>query len=171
MQEGGGCRKALAPKVTGLSLFGRAVPIFPTDAKAVFDLAAAQNGGVALSCSDEHFGVISNLLLPGRGKDTGDGWETKRTRGEHVDWAMVKLGAKGTIERVVVDTAHFRGNFPQKARVEGLNWGGGRGAGVELVVPSKTGPDAVHEFVAMKLVMIPDGGDKRLQVWGARATN
>ncbi|ELR02026.1 hypothetical protein GMDG_05188 [Pseudogymnoascus destructans 20631-21] len=150
MQEGGGCRKALAPKVTGLSLFGRAVPIFPTDAKAVFDLAAAQNGGVALSCSDEHFGVISNLLLPGRGKDTGDGWETKRTRGEHVDWAMVKLGAKGTIERVVVDTAHFRGNFPQKAR---------------------TGPDAVHEFVAMKLVMIPDGGDKRLQVWGARATN
>ncbi|OBT98103.1 allantoicase [Pseudogymnoascus verrucosus] len=167
-------------------LFGQAVPIFPMDAKEVFDLAAAQNGGVALSCSDEHFGVISNLLLPGRGMDMGDGWETRRTRGEHVDWAIVKLGARGTIERVVVDTAHFRGNFPQKVRVEGLNWerdgepGNEEGGWVELVAESKTGPDALHEFVAMeqgkvfthvKLVMIPDGGVKRLQIWGARAAS
>ncbi|KFY84100.1 hypothetical protein V500_09597 [Pseudogymnoascus sp. VKM F-4518 (FW-2643)] len=167
-------------------LFGRAVPIFPEDAEAEFDLAAAQNGGVALSCSDEHFGAISNLLLPGRGEDMGDGWETRRTRGEHVDWAIIKLGARGTIGRVVVDTAHFRGNFPQKVRIEGLNWmksgepGNEEEDWVELVGPSKTGPDALHEFVAkeqgkvfthVKLVMIPDGGVKRLQVWGARAAN
>ncbi|OBT58684.1 hypothetical protein VE04_01179 [Pseudogymnoascus sp. 24MN13] len=116
----------------------------------------------------------------------GDGWETRRTRGEHVDWAIVKLGARGTIERVVVDTAHFRGNFPQKVRVEGLNWerdgepGNEEGGWVELVAESKTGPDALHEFVAMeqgkvythvKLVMIPNGGVKRLQIWGARAAS
>lgn len=165
-------------------LFGRAVPIFPEDAEAEFDLAAAQNGGVALSCSDEHFGAISNLLLPGRGEDMGDGWETKRTRGEHVDWAVIKLGAKGTVDRVVVDTAHFRGNFPQKVRIEGLDWtrsgepGNEEKEWVELVGPSKTGPDALHEFAAeeqgkvfthVKLVIIPDGGVKRLQVWGCQS--
>ena len=167
-------------------LFGQAVPIFPKDPSEVFDLAAAQNGGVALSCSDQHFGTIANLLLPGRGVNMGDGWETKRTRGVHEDWAIIKLGAKGRVERVVVDTAHFRGNFPQRVRVEGINWTGREGEPGEaakgwgvLVAESKTGADALHEYSVasgavcthVKLVMIPDGGVKRIQVWGARDAN
>lgn len=47
--------------------------------------------------SDQHFGMGSNLLLPGRGKDMGDGWETKRSRGRLAtgqgDWVVVKLCA------------------------------------------------------------------------------
>jgi len=165
-------------------LFGHAVPVFPKDKDAIFDLAAAQNGGVAISCSDQHFGVISNLVLPGRGKDMGDGWETKRSRGkDHVDWALIRLGAKGTVQNLTVDTAYFRGNFPQKAKVEAIDW---KGTGepsvdsegwVDVVEPSACGPDKEHEFVSLerdkpfthvKLVMIPDGGIKRIRVWGKR---
>ncbi|KAH6606669.1 allantoicase [Trichoderma cornu-damae] len=165
-------------------LFGHAVPVFPEDKEAVFDLAAAQNGGIAVSCSDQHFGSKDNLLLPGRGKDMGDGWETKRSRGKHhVDWAIVKLGAPGYVREFVVDTAHFRGNFPQEVAVHGLSWHGegqpdAQSEGwVEAVPPSKTGPDQEHKFASaaadvplthVRLTMIPDGGVKRFRAFGTR---
>lgn len=166
-------------------LFGHAVPVFPEDKEVIFDLAAAVNGGVAVSCSDQHFGTKDNLLLPGRGEDMGDGWETKRSRGkDHVDWTIVRLGAPGYLSKMVVDTAHFRGNFPQKVRLQGIDWSGEGEPGVlaygweTLVEDSKCGPDAEHEFVSAiqdkvythaKLIIIPDGGVKRLRVFGKRA--
>jgi allantoicase len=166
-------------------LFGHAVPVFPSDPEAILDLAAAQNGGVAVSCSDQHFGVISNLILPGRGKDMGDGWETSRSRGkDHVDWAIIRLGTPGLIQNFLVDTAFFRGNFPQKVRVEAIDWhrDGEPNALAEgwttVVADSKCGPDREHEFEStvrdrsfthVKLVMIPDGGVKRIRVFGKRA--
>ncbi len=165
-------------------LFGHAVPVFPADPNAVLDLAAAQNGGVAVSCSDQHFGTKDNLLLPGRGKDMGDGWETARSRGkDHIDWTIVKLGAPGRIDKLVVDTAHFRGNFPQKVRLEAINATSHSPAAddagwKEVVAPSKTKADLEHEFASadtdsvfthIKLVMIPDGGVKRVRAFGRRA--
>lgn len=166
-------------------LFGHAIPVFPEDKNAIFDLAAAQNGGVAISCSDQHFGVIANLILPGRGKDMGDGWETSRSRGkDHVDWAIIRLGAPGVIENLIVDTAFFRGNFPQKVKVEAINWNGEGEPGVSaegwtaVVEPSKTSADKAHEFESLvkdksfthvKLIMIPDGGVKRIRVFGRRS--
>lgn len=170
-------------------LFGHAVPVFPKDNDVVLDLASAQNGGVAVSCSDQHFGTKDNLILPGRGKDMGDGWETARSRTKnHVDWAIIRLGSPGYIKELVVDTAHFRGNYPQKAKVEAINWPATSGAPapppdlpnwVELVAPSKCGPDQEHKFSSMvtdtafthvKLTIIPDGGVKRLRVFGVRAS-
>ncbi|KAL6860392.1 Allantoicase [Amphichorda felina] len=166
-------------------LFGHAVPVFPADKEAIFDLAAAQNGGVAVSCSDQHFGTKDNLLLPGRGKDMGDGWETARSRGkDHFDWTIIRLGAPGFIQNFVVDTAHFRGNFPQKVAVEGIEWTGegeppaDAEGWVEVVAPSKTGPDQEHGFESsvkdkalthIKLKIIPDGGVKRIRAFGKRA--
>jgi allantoicase len=173
-------------------LYGHAVPVLPAaqDAGALVDLASAQNGGVAVACSDQHFGAKDNLLLPGRGKDMGDGWETARSRARgHVDWAIVKLGFRGTVASIGVDTAHFRGNFPQKVRVEAIDW---QQQGAEqqpahddpawrtLVADSPCKPDFEHEFAPesgeadkpathVKLVMVPDGGVKRLRVWGHRA--
>ena len=115
----------------------------------------------------------------------GDGWETKRSRGEHVDWVIVKLGHPGLIEKVVVDTAHFRGNFPQKVQVfaapaaektpghDDESW-------TEVLSPQKTGPDKEHEYGHdsltqierkygfVKLVILPDGGVKRIRVYGRR---
>ena len=166
-------------------LYGNAVPVLPLEANAVFDLAAAVNGGVAVKCSDQHFGTKDNLLLPGRGKDMSDGWETKRSRGQHIDWTIIKLGTPGIIEKLVVDTAHFRGNFPQKVQIFAAPaaeqapehkddlW-------TEILTPQSTGPDQEHEygksvlhcvdrpFEFVKLVIIPDGGVKRLRVFGRR---
>jgi len=115
----------------------------------------------------------------------GDGWETKRTRGEHVDWAIIRLGTKGYIQGLVVDTAHFRGNFPQKVQVfatlsEGADPDSASANWVEILSPQKTGPDVEHAynelahvkdqaFTHVKLVMIPDGGIKRIRVLGRRA--
>lgn len=170
-------------------LYGDVLPVLPQSADTVFDLAATVNGGVALACSDQHFGTKDNLLLPGRGEDMGDGWETARSRGVHVDWTIIKLGTPGIIEKLVVDTAHFRGNFPQKVQVfaaeaaasppmheEHDKW-------VEVLAPQKTGPDAEHEYGQgalqgvqgrvwgfVKLVIIPDGGVKRIRVWGRKGT-
>lgn len=56
------------------------------------DLAHVFSGGRAVFISDQHFGVGSNLLLPGRGKDMGDGWETKRSREKgHNDYVIIRL--------------------------------------------------------------------------------
>jgi allantoicase len=167
-------------------LFGHAVPVFPEDKEAIFDLAAAQNGGAAVSCSDQHFGTKDNLILPGRGKDMGDGWETarSRTRG-HFDWAIIRLGAPGYIQNLVVDTAHFRGNYPQQVRLEAIEWKGDASGEppadaegwVKMAESIKCGPDKEHPveslvkdkpFTHVKLIMVPDGGVKRLRVFAKR---
>ena len=102
-------------------VFGTVVPVFP-ESSTTIDLAHVGNGGLTVAYSDQHFGKASNLLLPGRGMDMGDGWETRRSRGgDHCDWVVVKLGARGVIEKVVVDTAHFKGNFPKMVKVEATN--------------------------------------------------
>ncbi|KAF2753647.1 Allantoicase [Pseudovirgaria hyperparasitica] len=171
--------------IARFKLFGVALPVFPQDVDAVFDLAATVNGGVAVSCSDQHFGTKDNLLLPGRGMDMGDGWETKRTRGPHIDWAIIRLGTTGEIERIVIDTAHFRGNFPQKVQVFAGRFDkdpdADDGAWQEVLSPQKAGPDREHEYGSqelsnaqgqtyshVKLVIIPDGGVKRIRVFGRR---
>jgi allantoicase len=167
-------------------LYGAAAaPPWPADAAGLVDVAAAVNGATPVACSDQHFGRVANLLLPGRGVDMGDGWETRRTRGEHVDWAVVKLGARARIAKVVVDTAHFRGNYPKEVRVwaadaegEG-DVAGGSDKWVEVLPPQETGPDAEHvydelsnvegrAYTHVKLDIIPDGGVKRLRVLGRR---
>ncbi|HYY99315.1 MAG TPA: allantoicase, partial [Pyrinomonadaceae bacterium] len=77
------------------------------------DLAAVENGGMVVAASDMFFGHRHNLIMPGRAVSMSDGWETKRRRGEGNDWVVIKLGAKGHISRLEVDTAHFKGNYPE----------------------------------------------------------
>ncbi|KAK4157440.1 hypothetical protein C8A00DRAFT_40156 [Chaetomidium leptoderma] len=147
-------------------VFGHAVPVFPEDKEAVFDLAAAQNGAVAVSCSDQHFGTKDNLILPGRGKDMGDGWETARSRTKgHVDWAIIRLGAPGYIQKFIVklEAIEWKGDAEPAADADG--W-------VKMAEPIKCGPDVEHpveslvqdrQFTHVKLIMVPDGGVKRLR--------
>ena len=59
------------------------------------DLASIMNGGLVLGASDMHFGAKDNMIMPGRAKNMGDGWETRRRRGPGYDWAIVRLGAPG----------------------------------------------------------------------------
>jgi len=86
------------------------------------DLASARVGGRALFASDDFFAPRANLLkpaaalfIPGKFTTRGkwmDGWESRRKRTPGHDWAVVRLGARGTIARVEVDTRHFKGNAP-----------------------------------------------------------
>lgn len=85
---------------------------------AEIDLAAAENGGLVLSCSDMFFGHRHNLIMPGRAANMSDGWETKRRRGPGHDWTIVKLAAPGRIRHLEVDTSYFRGNFPESCSLE-----------------------------------------------------
>jgi allantoicase len=87
----------------------------------VVDLAAIENGGTIATVSNEFFGPPSNLLLPGRGVNMGDGWETKRRRTPGSDWCVIKLARRGVVERVELDTAFFKGNAPQFTLIEAID--------------------------------------------------
>lgn len=55
-------------------VYGLVAPVFPALWKESFDLAHVFAGGRVETVSDQHFGVGSNLILPGRGKSfTFDG--------------------------------------------------------------------------------------------------
>ncbi|KAF8522525.1 galactose-binding domain-like protein [Gautieria morchelliformis] len=85
----------------------------------LMDLAHVFSGGRAVYTSDQHFGVGSNLLLPGRGKDMGDGWETKRSRERgHNDYVIIRLGQhSGQLDHVEINTNHFKGNYPESCEL------------------------------------------------------
>ena len=101
--------------VARLRVWGRVAKDWSTvDADARVDLLAMENGGRGIIANDEHYGCIENLTAPGRGVNMGDGWETRRRREPGHDWAVLELGAPGRIEEVVIDTAHFKGNYPDR---------------------------------------------------------
>jgi allantoicase len=150
------------------------------------DLAAVANGGSAIACSDAFFGPMNNLLLPGRATDMGGGWETRRKRAPGHDWILVRLGARGTVHAIEVDTNHFKGNYPDRCAIEGIDFASARitdliasRAWVPLlpVTPLHaderrffTGEIAAHGPIThARLNIYPDGGVSRLRLWGARA--
>jgi allantoicase len=150
------------------------------------DLAAITNGGLVLGASDMHFGAKDNLIMPGRAPNMGDGWETRRRRGPGHDWAILKLGVPGRIEKIEVDTNHFKGNYPESCSLEGcesastsLEALAGESVGWEEVLPRvRLGPHRRHLFVPkgargpfthVRFKIFPDGGISRLRLHG-RAT-
>ena len=89
------------------------------DSSSFTDAAASENGAETLACSDMHFSHMENLIKPGIGTDMSDGWETKRRRGPGHDWVIIKLGHLHIVDRIVVDTTHFKGNFPDSCSLDG----------------------------------------------------
>ena len=101
------------------------------------ELSSECNGGVGLAQSNAHYGVSHNLLQPNLGINMGDGWETARhhnrpSRVERdvitglqkthlLDWAVLRLGLGGArnIDRIIVDTRHFKGNYPESVAIDG----------------------------------------------------
>jgi allantoicase len=155
-------------------------------ADARLDLLAMENGGRGIIANDEHYGAIENLTAPGRGLNMGDGWETRRRREPGHDWAVLELGAPGLIEEVVVDTAFFKGNYPDRCFLQAtLN---ATGSPEEIAVASESWPlllgevkleaDKAHVFREgladlgavrfVRLNIIPDGGVSRLRLVGRK---
>lgn len=106
--------------VARLRVYGEVVPDWQRINRrgGEIDLAAVEHGALVLACSDMFFGHRHNLIMPGRAQNMSDGWETKRRRGPGHDWTIIQLGTAGTILRAEVDTAHFKGNFPESCSIE-----------------------------------------------------
>jgi allantoicase len=174
--------------VARLRVYGEVVPdrkklLAP---RAGIDLAAIETGGRVISSSDEFFGSPLNLLMPGRGRNMGDGWETRRRRGSGHDWVIVKLGLPGTIRRVEVDTAHFKGNYPESCSLEGAEIADaeselqpGNAPWTEILPRTNLQANARHVFQKqlrdvrkvshVRFHIYPDGGVSRLNVFGVPA--
>jgi allantoicase len=149
----------------------------------VIDLAALEHGAWVEACSDMFFGSRSNLIKPGPSRSMADGWETRRRRGPGNDWAIVHLAAPGTIERIEIDTRHFKGNAPGRAVLEGWTGttepeaSGEPDPAWRTLIATRTQPHTRHVFDDelrrigairyVRLSVYPDGGVARLRVWGA----
>jgi len=167
--------------VARLRVYGEPIRDPRLQAGVTADLAALMNGGLVVACSDMFFGHRHNLILPGRSTHMGDGWETKRRRGPGHDWTIVRLAARGTIERIEVDTDHFKGNAPESCSVEvcdapdlTLEWLSGGDPGWTTLLPrTALQADAQHRFdvsggpaTHARLAIYPDGGIARLRLFG-----
>jgi len=154
------------------------------DSEQLIDLALITNGGKTLACNDMYFSNMANLILPFKGKNMGDGWETKRSRTpNNIDWVIIKLGHKGFIHKTIIDTSYFKGNYPDTFEIDAcnsvndkdvlenkVNW-------FKLLNKQKLCPNQEVNFLIdslkckkeithVKLKIYPDGGISRLRLIG-----
>jgi allantoicase len=156
------------------------------------DLASERLGGAVVSANDEFFAPKENLIkapaavwregvYTERGKWM-DGWETRRRRddGDH-DWCVVRLGVRGILRGVDVDTAFFRGNYPESCAIDVCDVTGlptpddlARAPWREVMKRSALSGDS-HNLMAiddaspathLRLRIFPDGGVARLRAYG-----
>jgi len=168
--------------VARLKVYGKVVKDWKSiNTNELIDLAAATNGGKSIACNDMFFSHMDNLIMPGKGVNMGDGWETKRNRtADNRDWVDIRLAAKGEIEKIIIDTHHFKGNYPDTCMLEGcvsnnkdnldqVSW-------TTILNKSKLKADSEHIFdkeiinhgpyTHVKLSIFPDGGISRLRLLG-----
>lgn len=156
----------------------------------LIDLASIKHGGQAIQCSDMFFSNMNNLLFPGRGINMADGWETRRRRDQFNDWVIIKLGCQGSIRKVLLDTCHFKGNFPDSFSLEAATVPDRENTSNTTLptsttwhtVIARTRLSAHHEhvftddilstsdqtFTHVRLNIFPDGGVSRLRIFGYR---
>ena len=165
------------------------------------EVSSLPEGGSGGACSNKHYGEPWRLIQTNLGTDMGDGWETARhpnrpgilkcKPGSNIldidlsDWAILGLGRPICVSRIILDTKHFRGNFPESVEVEGCNDSDDQ-LGIDdgwfrLIPRSRMNPDAEHVFESSKdqvenadkivthvrVSIFPDGGLSRVRVYGA----
>ena len=143
------------------------------------DLAALENGGDVVACSEQFYAAARNVLMPGRARTTAEGWENARRRDAGNDHLTIRLAGPGVVRRLVVDTMCFLGNAPESVRVRGTSgdpasdpdhW-------TELLPRTPLQPDTRHVFPVaepagtaavehVRVDVYPDGGLARLRVLG-----
>ncbi|MEO8380263.1 MAG: allantoicase [Acidobacteriota bacterium] len=155
------------------------------------DLASERLGGSVLYATDDYFAEKENLLGPGKAvwkeheyTDRGkwmDGWESRRKRVQGYDFAIVRLGLRGVVRHVIVDTAYFRGNYPESCSIEGTSMS--PQASVEDLLAAQWREllprtalqgdsenafaiDSQEAITHLRLNIFPDGGVARLRVHG-----
>lgn len=168
-------------------VFGQPVAdLAALDPEIEYELSAVGHGGRILGYADSHYGSPWPLLYPGRGENMGDGWETRRRRDGGFDWIVIALGIPGSVTRVEVDTAHFKGNYPDRCSIQAVRFEtrpedevavSAAGDWPFLMDEQKLEADRRHVFEAevagdfgpvshVRLNSIPDGGISRFRVFG-----
>jgi len=103
--------------VARLRIYGKIVIDKNFFGNKIINLSALSNGASIIAFNNEHFGKAENILAPGKSKNMGDGWETRRSRGKNFDWIIFKC-VTGKINNIQIDTHHFKGNYPDKCSVQ-----------------------------------------------------
>lgn len=172
--------------VARLRIYGEVAPDWTRLARtnSELDLAAVEHGGLVLASSDMFFGHRHNLIMPGRAVNMSDGWETRRRRGPGHDWVVIRLGARGTIHRIEVDTSYFKGNFPESCSLEACHAEGivaeeittTSFAWAEVLPRTRLQAHTRHIFeeeikdagvaTHVRFNIFPDGGVSRLRIFG-----
>jgi allantoicase len=148
-----------------------------------FDLAALENGGDVVACSDRFYSAPRNAISPGLSRVMGEGWETRRRRAAGNEWLAVRFAGQAVVSLVEVDTSGYIGNSPGMAEVRGYA-GRGSDGGITWDDPSswapllpatplrpdtphrfRVPPDRAHDLV--RLDVLPDGGVARLRLYGS----
>ena len=156
----------------------------------LIELSSLRLGGSIVAYNNAHYGDVSALLSDGRGKTMGDGWETRRRREPGHDWIIIKLATKGLIKKIEIDTAHFKGNYPDQASIQVSNFSENTDLGEiindsqnwkYMLKKSKLQADNIHNYEVddtstedvthVRLNIYPDGGVSRLRVFGLRLSN
>lgn len=148
--------------------------------------------GRVLQASDEYLNPAERLLDaaepvadPGRSGGKGawlDGWETRRVRPAGHEWAIIRLGLRGILHHVVIDTTHVTTSLPAACSVEAIDLPGdpnlvelmrNRSLWTEVVPRADVRGSGRHGFdvdeVAashLRLVIYPDGGVARIRALG-----
>ena len=153
--------------------------------KKIINLTSILNGATPIACNNEHFGRAENILAPGTGKNMGDGWETRRSRGKNFDWLILKCATAGKISKIQIDTHHFKGNYPDKCSLQAAHLNT-RVSGKAIVKKSrkwklllnkvKLHAHKKHNFQNklmknkkvnyIKINIFPDGGISRIRAFG-----
>jgi allantoicase len=149
------------------------------------NLTSILNGASIIGCNNEHFGRAENVIAPGKGKNMGDGWETRRSRGKNFDWLIIKFGKPGLIKKLEIDTHHFKGNYPDTCSIQTANIS--KNLSNKLIVnnsknwkfilnKSKLSANKKHVFKKflikrnkenyLKINIHPDGGISRIRAFG-----
>jgi allantoicase len=163
--------------VARLRVHGEVV-LDPRFLSGTLDLLAAENGGRLVAASDAFYASPANIILPGRARNMGEGWENSRRRGGGNDFAVFALAAAGRPRYVEIDTGYYVGNAPGWARLSTIDTRvadiNDDDAWAELVSRVAVQPDTRHRFVVdgagsathLRLDVYPDGGLSRLRLFG-----
>ena len=150
------------------------------------NLASLLDGASVIACNNEHFGKAENILAPGKAKNMGDGWETRRRRHKGYDWLILNSIDGNTIDKIEISTHHFKGNFPSHCSLQAAylltksskkivsssnKW-------KYLLKNTKLSANKIHIFKNslmkkekinyIKINIFPDGGISRFKIFGKK---
>ncbi|WP_419769379.1 MAG: allantoicase [Candidatus Marinarcus sp.] len=159
----------------------------------MINVASCELGAEVIYTTDEFFASANRMLAETEAvfkdefDDNGhwmDGWETRRRRDGENDHCIIKLGNLSKINSFLVDTTHFRGNYPLAISIKGccvknkddktfleeidsVEW-------IDLLTQSDLKGHTKHDFNSLsqtelthlRVDIYPDGGIARFKAFG-----